>query len=105
MLVGLNGAGVAAAICQHEDARAHALALHSGDEKRAIGALAEESAAAAEDDEALGAAAAVQLAGFLLPLGPSISLVRFPEFIGQPSRAPLALTSRSIAPLLEPPLS
>ena len=104
VLVGLNGAGLATAICQHEDARAHTLARHSPDVGVAAAALAEEAASAAQEDGALAAAAAVQLAGFLLPSVSDVEFGRLLEPIGYQTPALPVLGSRAITPLLGPPL-
>lgn len=100
-----NSSAVAAAMCQHVDAKAHAYALQSPDRDVAAVALEEEAAAAASKKGTLADAAAVQLAGFLLPSGPSISEPRSIESTSRAPTPPARLANRSISPLLEPPLA
>ena len=100
-----NGPAVAAAICEHHDARAHAAAKASGDTGVAADALDEESAArAASFDGALGEAAGTLLAGYLLPAAPVVP-VRVNEAPQRHAAEPVPLESRGVAPLLEPPLA
>ncbi|MDT9597360.1 hypothetical protein [Sphingosinicella rhizophila] len=105
VLVVANGPAVAAAICQHQDVRVHAAALQSGDAGVAAEALDEESAAkAASTQGALGDAAATLLAGCMLPHAPELPR---PD-IGAActgSADPPVLGSRTVPPLLEPPLA
>ena len=100
-----NGAGRAAALCQHADARAHAAALNSSDASMAAAASSEDSAAAAVGkDGALATAAAVSVASFILPADP----IRFPTQLAGATepfvRDAARLSGRSSPPLLEPPL-
>jgi hypothetical protein len=99
-----NGAAFATAICTHQDARAHMAARASADPKVAAVALSEESAAKASKDAALAEAAALAMAAFLLPTEPLPPQPRAIEPASRPMTASPGLTSRSIRPLLEPPL-
>lgn len=100
-----NGVAARAALCQHEDARAHIAALTSSDAAIAAAAHGEESAdAAADKSGTLVDAAAASLAGLLIPPRTVIPAPALAE--RQPARPVEApdLTNRSIAPLLQPPL-
>jgi hypothetical protein len=98
-----NGVAVAAAICQHPDARAHAAALHSPDAAVAAVALNEDTAAGSEQEGTLADGSAASLLGFVLPPEPGLVL-RTPEAASPPMAATMRLASRSSPPLLEPPL-
>lgn len=101
-----NSSAVAAATCQHVDAQAHAYALHSADPEVAGTAQDEEAAAAAASKKGTFAdAAAVQLAGFLQPSAPWISIRRSVEAMNSPPAHPQTLAGRTVSPLLEPPLA
>jgi hypothetical protein len=105
-LVVANGSAAAGAMCQHRDARAHAMARQSQDAKIAAVALTEEAAAAAASKKgALGSSASVSLPAFILP---SAALTPAPHAV-EPMRRPqlesAPLSSRSIRPLLEPPVA
>lgn len=101
-----NAASVAAAVCQHADTRAHAFALHSPDREVAARARGEEAARKnVEQRGALADAAAVQLAGFILPSEPIALAPKSPERMRDRPHDESALTGRSISPLLEPPLA
>jgi hypothetical protein len=104
-LVMTSGAAVPMAMCQHVDAGAHALALQSSESEVASVALAEESAAAAASKSALADAAAVQLAGFLLPADIELPAPPSLSALSRPAVHPAKLASRAISPLLEPPLA
>jgi hypothetical protein len=100
-----NGAAVAAALCEHVDARAHAAALQSSDQGIAAEAHHEETAAAAVDKKAaFGDAAAAQLAGFLQPAEPALNLPAASEMPLRPGEA-VRLSHRDTLPLLDPPLA
>jgi hypothetical protein len=101
-----NGPAVAMAMCEHEDVRAHAAALQSSDDGASIVAQSEDTAArAAAKQGTLGDAAATLLGGYILP--PAI--VALPTHVGETLRQPAAdrlrMASRSVPPLLEPPLA
>ncbi len=105
-LVFTNGAAVATAMCEHVDAQAHAYALQSTDAGIAATALNEEAAAAATAKKAnLADAAAVQLAGYLLPSDPALPSPRSLDPAKAAEAEPGKLASLSISPLLEPPLA
>ncbi len=105
-LVLTNGAVVPAALCQHADAQAHAAALQSSDVGAASAALAEETAAVESSKKnSLAQAAAVQLAGFMLPADPALPLPAGHESSATHATEPIALSSLTINPLLEPPLA
>ena len=106
LLVVANGPAVATAICQHQDARAHAAAAQSADAGVSAEALSEETAAkAASADGALGDAAGTLLAGYMLPPEP----VLFPPGFIASTIGSMAddqgQVGRSVPPLLEPPLA
>ena len=101
-----NGSAVAQAVCRHLDAREHAIARQSQDAKVAAVALSEEAAAAvASKKGALGSNASLSLPAYILP---AASLSPVPHAVA-PMRGPRAesapLSSRSIRPLLEPPVA
>jgi hypothetical protein len=100
-----NGPAVAMAMCQHEDPRAHAAALQSLEAEISVVAQSEEAAAtAASKKGSLNEAATTLLAGYILPGDPP----SFPRRFVEPAAAHLAdssrMGSRSVPPLLEPPL-
>jgi hypothetical protein len=105
-LVVANGSAAAGAMCRHLDARAHAMARQSQDAKVAAGALTEEAAAAvASKKGALGSSASLSLPAFILPgaaLAPAPHAV---EPMPRPQAESTPLPSRSIRPLLEPPVA
>jgi hypothetical protein len=105
VLVALNGAGVATAICQHGDAQAHVAARHSMNRQIAAAAIVEETASKAQQDGSLADAAAVQLAGFLKPSEPVISLPADQEPSTRLLPKTAELANRAIPPPLEPPLA
>lgn len=98
-----NGAAMAAAICQHQDARAHAAALHSSDTAVAAAALSEDRAATAEKEGTVSDGASASLLGYVLPSEPELAL-RGAERENLPKTAARRLSGRSPPPLLEPPL-
>jgi hypothetical protein len=99
-----NGAAVAAAVCEHRDARAHQAALASSDLEIAADAHHEEAAAAAAEKKAgLADAAAVQLAGFLQPAEPAFAVPAAVAMTLRPGDA-ARLSHRTTRPLLTPPL-
>lgn len=103
-LVIANGSCVAAAVCRHQDVRAHAAALQSHDKKVAAVAQTEETARSAASKKAAPAdARALTLAAYTLP--PAIAA--FPPRLMEPNRPwaedAAGLAGLSIRPLLEPP--
>ena len=101
-----NGPAVASAICQHQDARAHAAAVQSTDAGVAADALSEETAAKATSvDGALGDAAGTLLAGYMLPPEPVLLPPGFVDATIRSMPDDLGQVSRSVPPLLEPPLA
>jgi hypothetical protein len=99
-----NGPAVAMAMCQHNDAKAHAAALLGADAGLAAIAQAEETAAnTASQQGALGDAAMTLMAGFLLPPETHSFPLRSTEPANRHSAHPVELASRSVPPLLEPP--
>ncbi|HYJ51885.1 MAG TPA: hypothetical protein VEW04_01825 [Allosphingosinicella sp.] len=105
-LVVANGSAVAGAVCRHRDAREHAIARQSQDATVRTAALTEEAAAAvASKKGALGSVASLSLPAYILP---SASLAPVPhpaEPMRGPERESTPLPSRSIRPLLEPPVA
>jgi hypothetical protein len=98
-----NGPAVAAAICQHQDGRAHFAALESADRSVSGEAQSEESAAkAVAADAALADAAGALLAGFILPADPAVPFAAAVALAAAPNH-PQRLEGRSVPPLLEPP--
>jgi hypothetical protein len=99
-----HGLSYAAAICHHQDAQEHSLALLSHDSKVAAVAMNEETAGdlASSEGTAFSASAAAWAAD-MLPL----PRLQAPIRTLQPVRSPIAnspvLASQSVAPLLEPP--
>jgi len=105
-LVVANGSAVAGAVCVHRDAREHAIARQSQDAKIAAVALTEEAAAGvASKDGALGSSASLSLPAYIVPeaaLAPAPGAV---EPLRSPQMDSAPLPSRSIRPLLEPPVA
>lgn len=99
-----HSSSVAASICRHQDAHAHALALQSEDPGIASVSLAEDAAAAAKAKKASQSSnnnihSPIDLLPAALPAVP-------PRAIDRPRLRPAdqaALASASIRPLLEPP--
>jgi hypothetical protein len=105
-LVVANGSAAAGAMCRHRDARAHAIALQSQDAKIAAVALTEEAAAAvASKKGALGSNAALSLPAYILPGAALTAVLRAVEPMPRPQVESTPLPSRSIRPLLEPPVA
>jgi hypothetical protein len=105
-LVVANGSAAAGAICRHRDARAHAIARQSHDAKVAAVALTEEAAAAAASKKgALGSNASLSLPAYTLPCAALIPAPRAVEPMRRPQAESAPLSSRSIRPLLEPPVA
>jgi hypothetical protein len=105
-LVVANGSAAAGAVCRHRDARAHAIARQSQDAKVAAVALTEEAAAdVASKNGALGSSASLSLPACVLPCA---ALTLAPPAVEPMRRLQLESTplpSRSIRPLLEPPVA
>jgi hypothetical protein len=100
-----NGPAVAMAMCQHEDARAHVAALQSAEAVEAIVAQTEEAAAERVSKQAIVSdAATTLLAGYILPPESPQFLIRFVERTGRDDTRFPRLETRSVPPLLEPPL-
>jgi hypothetical protein len=105
-LVVANGSAAAGAMCRHQDARAHAIARQSQDAKVAGVALAEEAAAAlASKKGALGSNASPSLPAYILPCAALSPAPRAVEPMRRPQLQSTPLSSRSIRPLLEPPVA
>ena len=105
-LVFTSGPAVAAAMCQHADAHAHAAARASLNMEVAAEALSEEAAAAKTlQNSTLADAAAVQLAGYVLAAEPVIPAPEASEPMGHYAPEDPALANRASRPLLEPPLA
>ena len=105
-LVVANGSAAAGAMCQHRDARAHAMARQSQDAKVAAVALTEEAAAAVDSKKgALESNASLSLPAFVLPGATLTPAPRAIEPMGRPQVDAKPLSSRSIRPLLEPPVA
>ena len=106
MLVVANGSAAAGAVCRHRDAREHAMARQSQDAKVAAAALTEEAAAAAASKKgALGSTASLALPAYVVPRAtPAPAPHAVEPIAGWTFEAP-PLPSRSIRPLLEPPVA
>ncbi len=101
-----NGVAVASAICEHEDARAHALARASADAGVAAVAIGEEKAAEAASSKAsLADASGNLLAGYMLPPEPVLQPSPRLDPASRPMSHPAELDGRSLRPMLEPPLA
>ena len=101
-----NGPAVAMAMCQHGDARAHAAALQSSEAGVSVVAQSEETAAKAESKKgSLSDAATTLLAGYILPPDSSRLELRLSERVDRYMTSASGLGSRSVPPLLEPPLA
>jgi hypothetical protein len=93
------------AMCQHEDARAHVAALQSAEAVEAIVAQTEEAAAERVSKQGIVSdAATTLLAGYILPPESPQFLIRFVERTGRDDTRFPRLETRSVPPLLEPPL-
>jgi hypothetical protein len=100
-----NGSAAAGAMCLHRDARAHAVARQSRDAKIAAVALTEEAAAAAVSKKgALGSSASLSLPAYVLPGAALAPAPHAAEPMQGPQMDSPPLSSRSIRPLLEPPV-
>jgi hypothetical protein len=105
-LVVANGSAAAGATCHHRDARSHAIARQSQDAKVAAVALMEEAAAAAASKKgALGGYASLSLPAYILPCAALSAAPRAAEPMPRPQVDSTPLSSRSIRPLLEPPVA
>ena len=105
-LVVANGSAAAAAICRHRDAREHVIARQSQDAKVAAAALTEEAAAAAFSKKgALGSNASLSLPAYILPCAALTPVPRAVEPMRRLQVESAPLPSRSIRPLLEPPVA
>jgi hypothetical protein len=104
-LVVANGSAVAGAVCRHRDAREHAMARQSQDAKVMAVALTEEAAAAVAKKGALGGNASLSLPAYILPGAALTSVPRAAEPMRTPHAEAAPLSSRSIRPLLEPPVA
>lgn len=100
-----NAVAAPLALCRHSSASAHAAALESSDLSVSSAAHNEESAASASEKEgALGHVAATALGGSLLPDGPTLPSIRETAMIAWPVSDAQMFRSRTVAPLLDPPL-
>ncbi|MFN7000527.1 MAG: hypothetical protein ACK4ST_10935, partial [Elioraea tepidiphila] len=98
-----NGPAVAAAMCRHDDGRAHAAARHSADAAVAAAARGEEEAAQAALEKApLGDAASGLLAGYVLPPDARVPAPRLVRREARETARAAPLHGRSPPPLLEP---
>jgi hypothetical protein len=105
-LVVANGSAAAGAVCRHRDARAHAIARQSQDAKVAAVALTEEAAAdVASKKGALGSNASPSLPAYILPCAALAPAPHAVEPMPRPQLESTPLPSRSIRPLLEPPVA
>lgn len=105
-LVVANGSAAAGAMCRHRDAREHAIARQSQDAKVAAAALGEEAAASAVSKKgALGSNIAPSLPAYVLPSAALDLAPARAEQMRGPQAEPAPLPSRSIRPLLEPPVA
>jgi predicted lysophospholipase L1 biosynthesis ABC-type transport system permease subunit len=105
-LVVANGTAVAGAVCRHRDSREHAIARQSQDAKVMAAALTEEAAAAlASKKGALGSVASLSLPAYVLPAAAPYPLPHAIEPMLGPKLESAPLPSRSIRPLLEPPVA
>jgi hypothetical protein len=105
-LVVANGSAAAGAVCRHRDARAHAVARQSQDAKVAAVALTEEAAAdVASKKGALGSNASVSLPSCILPCAALAPAPHAAEPMRRLQLESTPLPSRSIRPLLEPPVA
>lgn len=105
-LVLTNSAALAAAVCQHESAGAHASALESTQADIAAEAIAEEAAAAAAGKEgALADAGGLQLGGYVVPSDPFLPTPASPAIVHGRALDAAKRPSLAVSPLLEPPLA
>jgi hypothetical protein len=100
-----NGAAVAAAMCEHQNMVAHAVALQSPDEHVSGDAMSEEAAATAASKKGSFGDVAGSVAGYILP-GDTVQLHPLMlRSMRRPMTDAAGLGSRSLRPLLEPPLA
>lgn len=105
-LVVANGSAAAGAVCRHRDAREHAIARQSQDATVRAVALTEDAAAAvASKKGALGSVSSLSLPAYILPPTALSSVPHAAEPMLGSERESAPLTSRSIRPLLEPPVA
>lgn len=100
-----NGAAVTAAMCQHGNSLAHAAALESGKRTVSQEAVGEEAAAKAISKKASFTDAAASVTGYILPANPLAFPMRVLDRPTKPVVDAAGLASRSLRPLLEPPLA
>ncbi|WP_162806450.1 hypothetical protein [Sphingosinicella terrae] len=100
-----NGPAVAAAICQHGSASAHAEAMHSADLGVAAGAQAEEEHRKAAKQGSLADGGAALVAGYMLPPDQAVLPVALSASLSGPAGDPMPLGGRMLRPLLRPPLA
>ena len=101
-----NCAGVAGAMCQHEDARAHAEALRSSDRIVSQSAQTEDAASeAASKKRSATDSSGTSLAGYALPPEVFSIAPRLPEPQARHAADSAALRNRALQPMLEPPLA
>jgi hypothetical protein len=106
VLVAANGSAVAGAMCHHRDAREHSIARQSRDAKVSASALTEEAAAAiASKNGTVGSSASLALPAYILPQANLPFAPRDVEPMRRPQVDATPLSSRSIRPLLEPPVA
>ena len=106
VLVAANGSAVAGAMCHHRDAREHEIARQSRDTKASAAALTEEAAAAvASKNGTMGSNAALALPAYILPDATVPPAPRDAEALPSRQMDPRPLSSRTISPLLEPPVA
>jgi hypothetical protein len=101
-----NNAAVASVLCEHEDMRAHVLARESDDSSISQRALTEETAEKGTAKKgSLADTAGASLSGYALP--PDAISISVPLRESQDRRVADAasLASRSLRPMLEPPLA
>lgn len=100
----VNGTALAAAMCVHQDAAAHASALHAGDTGEAAVAHMEEAAgSAASKQGTLADAGSLMLPAFVMPSASDALQAPIREAPPSAYADEDARLSRNIAPLLEPP--
>lgn len=105
-LVVANASAAVGAMCHHRDARAHAIARQSQDAKVAAVALTEEAAAAvASKKGAIGSSASLSLPAYILPEAALAPVSPAAEPMKRPQAESTSPSSRSIRPLLEPPVA
>lgn len=106
VLVAANGSAVAGAMCHHRDAREHSIARQSRDAKVSAAALTEEAAAAvASKNGMMGSNAALALPAYILPDATIPLAPGDAEPLQRRQVDPKPLSSRTIPPLLEPPVA